>query len=73
MFFIQSSFLNLMLYAEIIWIFLYVLSITLGVINDNILLTSMSFYLLAFAGVEFSFGFLISIYLFLLRKNINNL
>ena len=43
------------------WIILYVLSLLYGSINDDINLYSISFFLLALAGLEFSFGLLIII------------
>ena len=48
-----------MLYSEIMWIVLYVLTLVYGNINDDINLYSLSFFLLALAGLEFSFGLLI--------------
>jgi hypothetical protein len=55
-----------LLYSELIWVLLYIISIFLGVVNDDINLFSTSFFLLALAGLEFSYGLLIII----LCKNI---
>lgn len=62
-----TNFLNLLMYSEITWLCLYCLTIFLGSINDDISLLSTSFFILAFAGVEFSFGFLLVI----MFKNFN--
>jgi hypothetical protein len=56
-----NNLLSLMLYSEIIWVILYIISIYLGILNDDINLLSTSFFLLALAGLEFSFGLLIVI------------
>ena len=56
-----NNLLNLILYSEIIWVLLYIISIYLGILNDDINLLSTSFLLLALAGLEFSFGLLIII------------
>ena len=59
-FFLNSNnLLTLLLYSEIMWIVLYVLTLLYGNINDDINLYSLSFFLLALAGLEFSFGLLI--------------
>lgn len=54
-----NNLLNLLLYSEIVWVLLYIFSIFLGILNDDINLLSTSFFLLALAGLEFSFGLLI--------------
>ena len=62
LFFLNSNnLLSLILYSEIVWVVLYVLSVLLGSLNDDINLLSTSFFLLALAGLEFSFGLLIII------------
>lgn len=59
-FFLNSNnLLTLLLYSEIMWIVLYVLTLLYGNINDDINLYSLSFFLLALAGLEFSFGLLL--------------
>ncbi len=42
-----------------VWVIIYVISIINGSLNDDINLYSMSFFLLAFAGLEFSIGLLL--------------
>ena len=61
-FFLNSNnLIHLVLYSEIIWVLLYIISIYFGILNDDINLLSTSFFLLALAGLEFSFGLLIII------------
>ena len=67
-FFINSlNFLNLLLFSELIWILLYVITISSGLWNDDLNLFSLSFFLLGLAGLEFSFCLL----LIILFKNSN--
>ena len=49
----------MLLFSELIWVILYVLSVIFGGINDDINLYSLSFFLLALAGLEFSIGVLL--------------
>ena len=51
----------IILYSEIIWVVLYSYTTIVGTINDDLLLTSTSFFLLALAGLEFCIGFIITI------------
>lgn len=62
-----NNFLNLLLFSEITWLVLYVLTIIFGAYNDDINLTSFTFFILGLAGLEFGFGFL----LLILFKNFN--
>lgn len=57
----STNFLNTMLIAELVWITLYVLSILIGVTNDDLILFSLSFFILALASLEFCIGFLLVI------------
>ena len=56
-----NNFMSLLILSELTWIFLYCLSVNMGTVVDDLLLTSLSFYMLGLAGVEFSFGFLLII------------
>ncbi len=56
-----NNLLSLLLYSELVWVILYIMSVFLGSLNDDINLFSTSFFLLALAGLEFSFGLLIII------------
>ncbi len=57
----------MILLSELIWLVLYLISVYFGLIFNDILLTSVSFLILGFSGVEFSIGIIISI----LYKNFN--
>ena len=58
-FFNKTNFLDLILFSEIVWVILYVLTIFYGTIIDDLNLYSLSFFLLALAGLEFSIGILL--------------
>ncbi len=63
MFFTNSkNLLTVILYSEIMWVILYSYTAVVGTINDDIILTSTSFFLLALAGLEFCIGFIITIF-----------
>ena len=49
----------MLLFSEIVWVLLFILSILFGSLVDDINLYSLSFFLLAFASLEFSIGILI--------------
>ena len=49
----------MLLFSEIVWVLLYILAVFFGSIIDDINLYSLSFFLLAFADLEFSIGILI--------------
>jgi hypothetical protein len=55
----KTNFLNILLFSEILWVVLYTISVFNGSLNDDINLYSMSFFLLALAGLEFSIGILL--------------
>jgi len=57
----SSNFLFLFFFSEVIWLILYVLTNFLGLFNDDLNLASLSFFILALAGLEFAFGFLLLI------------
>jgi len=46
------------MYSETIWVLLYTYTSVVGSINDDVTLTSTTFFLLALAGLEFCIGFL---------------
>lgn len=56
-----SNFLNLFLYSELTWLILYTYSVTTGLLVEDLNILSNSFFILGFAGIEFSIGFLILI------------
>jgi hypothetical protein len=51
------------------WVILYGYTAVVGTINDDIILTSTSFFLLALAGLEFCVGFIITIFFRNFRKS----
>lgn len=55
------NFTKLLFLSEITWIVLYVYVIMIGSINDDLTIMSCSFFLLGFAGLEFSIGMLLVI------------
>ena len=58
----SKNLLAIILYSEIVWVVLYCYTTITGTINDDIILTSTSFFLLALAGLEFCIGFIITIF-----------
>ena len=62
-----KNFISILFISELTWLSLYSLSVLLGAIYCDITLLSTSFFILGIAGLEFSFGILISI----LYKNLN--
>ena len=49
----------MILFSEIVWVLLYIITIFYGTLTDDINLYSLSFFLLALAGLEFSIGILL--------------
>ena len=72
MFLINSkNLLTIVIYSEIVWVVLYSYTAILGTINDDLILTSTSFFLLALAGLEFCIGFIITIFYRNFKKSFN--
>jgi len=57
----SKNLITTILYSEVVWVVLYSYTTVTGTINDDLILTSTSFFLLALAGLEFCVGFLIII------------
>lgn len=55
----SNNLINLIIFSEIVWVLVYGLSSTLGIINDDIVIMSLTFLSLGIAGLEFSIGILI--------------
>ena len=53
------------------WVVLYSYTTITGTINDDMILTSTSFFLLALAGLEFCIGFIIVIFFRNFKKSFN--
>lgn len=67
----NTNFLNTIIITELVWLVLYCLSICIGVTNDDLILFSLSFFILALAGLEFSLGFLLIILFRYFFKNLD--
>ena len=61
----------MVLFSEIVWVVLYCYVVIAGVTNDDIILTSTSFFFLALAGLEFCTGFLIIIFFKNFKKTLD--
>lgn len=51
--------LHLLLTAEILWITLYILSLSIGFLYDNVNFLSLTFFFLVLSAVEFGIGLVI--------------
>ena len=58
----SKNLITIIIYSEIVWVILYSYTTIIGTINDDLILTSTSFFLLALAGLEFCIGFIITIF-----------
>ena len=54
--------LIIILYSEILWVVIYCCIIITGITNDDLVLISTSFLIMALAGLEFCIGFILSIF-----------
>ena len=65
--------LHLLLTAELLWITLYVITLFMGLVYDNLNLLSLTFFFLIFSAVEFSVGLIVLLlqHLFLRTLNLN--
>lgn len=67
----SKNLLTIILYSEIMWVVLYTYVSVVGTINDDLILTSTTFFLLALAGLEFCIGFIITILFRNFKKSFN--
>jgi NADH:ubiquinone oxidoreductase subunit K len=58
----SKNLITIILYSEIMWVVLYSYTAVTGTINDDLILSSTTFFLLALAGLEFCVGFIITIF-----------
>jgi NADH:ubiquinone oxidoreductase subunit K len=58
----SKNLITVILYSEIMWVVLYSYTAVTGTINDDLILSSTTFFLLALAGLEFCIGFIITIF-----------
>lgn len=56
-----NNFISILFFSEIIWIILYAIAVLLGLQTDDVTVLSISFFVLALAGIEFVVGFLLVI------------
>lgn len=54
-----SSALHLLLTAELLWITLYIIVLSVGFLYDNVNLLSLTFFFLVLSAVEFGIGLVI--------------
>jgi len=66
-FFNTQNFVSILLYAELTWLILYVLSILVGSQINDIISMSFTFFILGFGGLEFVIGLMLVV----LMKNFN--
>lgn len=59
------------LFSELTWLILYTYSILIGINLEDLNIISNSFFILGFAGIEFSLGFLILIFFKKFNLNYN--
>lgn len=62
--------IKLIFYSEIVWVIFYCFLIILGSLNDDLNLISSSFFILGFAGLEYSIGLLLILIFNNINKNI---
>lgn len=58
----SNNILTFVLCAEVVWVILYCLCAVMSSHNDDLNLVSNTFFILTFAGLEFSFGFILLMY-----------
>lgn len=63
--------LHLLLTAELLWVTLYILTLLLGLIYDNLNLLSLTFFFLILSAVEFGLGLVIMLVQHVLLRSIN--
>lgn len=66
-FFNISNFVTILLFAELTWLVLFVLSTTIGSIINDLTSTSLTFFILGFGGLEFVIGLMLVV----LMRNLN--
>jgi hypothetical protein len=63
--------LHLLLTAEFLWITLYVFSLFLGIVYDNLNILSLTFFFLVLSAVEFGLGLVIMLVQNIVMRSIN--
>lgn len=62
--------LHLLLTAEMLWITLYLIVLTVGIIYDNLNIISLTFFFLVLSAVEFGIGLIIMLLQNILTRSI---
>lgn len=71
-FFNINNFLTILLFAELTWLVLFVISSTVGSIINDITSTSITFFILGFGGLEFVIGLMLVVLMRNLNISLNN-
>lgn len=66
-----NSALHLLLTAELLWITLYVITLFLGLVYDNLNLLSLTFFFLIFSAVEFGIGLVLILLQHILTRTLS--
>jgi len=63
--------LHLLLTAELLWITLYVITLFIGLVYDNLNVLSLTFFFLIFSAVEFGLGLVLILLQHVLLRTLN--
>ncbi len=63
--------LHLLLTAELLWITLYVVTLFIGLLYDNLNLLSLTFFFLIFSAIEFGVGLILLLLQHLLTRSLS--
>lgn len=63
--------LHLLLTAELLWITLYIISLLIGLLFDNLNILSLTFFFLILSAVEFGLGLIIMLVQHIIYRSIN--
>lgn len=63
--------LHLLLTAELLWITLYVVCLSIGLVYDNLNILSLTFFFLILSAVEFGLGLIIMLVQHIIFRSIN--
>lgn len=66
-----NNLLNIVLFSEVIWVLLYTITIITGIINDDLILTTSSFFFLSLASLEFCVGLILTVFFKSFLKSLN--
>lgn len=66
-FFNINNFITILLFAELTWLVLFVISTTVGSMINDLTSTSITFFILGFGGLEFVIGLMLVV----LMRNLN--